>query len=110
MYGASSRKILPRGLKDQIQGGDAVGPAAEYGNNENVENAGPATRHKLQKVSQSKANKWVRPHITPEKNDMRSVLDKKFGQLRYFTILLFCYPPTFYYMPRSVSSQEILRE
>lgn len=82
MMSGASRKILPRGLKDQIVGSSAVGAIAGT-NNENVENAGTGFRHKLRNASQSTANKWVRPRLTPEKNDMRSVLDKKFGQLRY---------------------------
>lgn len=85
MLGGPSRKILPRGLKDQIQSVET--------NNENIENAGPAVRYKLRTLAQSTANKWVRPHLTPEKNDMRSVLDKKFGQLRYNCFS--DYPPPF---------------
>ena len=82
--GRDNRKALPRGLKDQIVGGDVASSRAND-NTENIENdsVGPITRHKLRKVSHGKANKWMRPQVSPEKNDMRSVLDKKFGQLRY---------------------------
>lgn len=80
---AGTRKILPRGLKDQILGSTEVGEAL-MSRDENEENVGPFTRHKLQKVEQSKANKWIKAYNSPEKNDMRSILDKKFGQLRKF--------------------------
>ncbi len=62
---ASNRMVLPRSLKDQIQ------------INNDTELA-PSAR--LQNVATSKANKWRKG--TPEKNDMRSVLEKRFGQIR----------------------------
>jgi hypothetical protein len=91
--GAGAKRIMPSGLKDQILGADAGAerrPRVSSGGTqreEGEEGVGPITRHRLQKVEQSKANKWVKKDSP--KNDMRSVLDKRFGDMRYVMIIFY---------------------
>ena len=70
--GEKSQKVLPRGLRDQIQGGNV-----DAGDS-NADELRPASR--LQKVSSD--NKWMKPRKAVERNDMRSILEKKFGEIR----------------------------
>ncbi len=66
--------MLPRGLRDQIQGGNILSGES------NVDEIRPAAR--LHKVSSD--NKWMKPRKAVEHNDMRSILEKKFGEIRKF--------------------------
>jgi hypothetical protein len=69
-----TQKVLPRGLRDQIQGGNILSGES------NVDEIRPAAR--LHKVSSD--NKWMKPRKAVEHNDMRSILEKKFGEIRKF--------------------------
>ncbi len=66
-------KLLPRGLRDQIQGGIL----SQNNTSDGVSN-GPAI--KLQKVSLQKENKWMKPK--QEKDDMGSVIQRRMEKMR----------------------------
>jgi hypothetical protein len=66
---APQPKLMPRNLMDQIQKQSTPGGTHIPSN------------ARLNKGSQ-RENKWMKPKVSPEKSDMRSILEKRFGEIR----------------------------